>query len=294
MFNHLKTIGLGFCLAILATTSYAETEVKDSDIPTLNADEGRFGEIRKLASDKELRVCTDPDNMPYSNVHREGFEDKIAMLIAKDLGMKATFAYAYNRFGFLRNTINAYRCDVIIGTAKGYDPLTTTKPYYSSGHIFVWRKDSNYDIKDFNSPDLRKAVIGLTDKSPAAIALDGHGLMAQAVPYRLQRNLHKSPGYMIEGLEKGEIDVAIAWGPLAGYYIKKSKVPLEWAWVPEYKHINKKGRLNWNIAMGVRKRDFKRAEMLDAALERNKAGIAKIMEEYGIPFREPIPRKKRK
>jgi len=294
MVNQLKTISLGLCLAMFAFGAIAETEVKDSDIPSLNADEGRFGEIRKLASDTELRVCTDPDNMPYSNVHQEGFEDAIAKLIAKDLGMKPTFAYAYNRFGFLRNTINAYRCDVIIGTAKGYDPLTTTKPYYASGHIFVWRKESGYNIKDFDAPELRKAVIGLVDKSPAAVALDAHGLMAQAVPYRLQRNLHKSPGYLIHDLEKGEIDVAISWGPLAGYYIKNAKVPLEWAFVPEFRQQNKKGRLNWNIAMGVRKRDHKRAEMLNAALERNKEGIAKIMDEYGIPTLPIEARKKRK
>lgn len=294
MLKQFKKLGLGVLFASFSATAFAETKVLDTQIPTLNPDEGRVGEIRKLASDKELRICADPDNMPYSNVHREGFEDKIAEVLAKDLGMKLTYAYAYNRFGFLRNSINAYRCDVIIGTAKGYDALTTTNAYYRSGHIFVWRKSSNYNIKDWDSPDLKKAVIGLVDKSPAAVALNGHNLMPQAVPYRIQRNLHKSPGYLIEDLEKGEIDVAISWAPLAGYYIKNSKVPLEWAYAPEYKQIDKRGRLYWNIAMGVRKRDKARAEMLNKAIERNKDKIAAIMAEYNIPTVPVEVRKKGK
>lgn len=283
MLNQLKQIGLGLCLASFATVGVAATEVKDSDVPSLNPDEGRIGEIRKVVDDSEFRVCADPDNLPYSNVHREGFEDKIAAVLAEDLGKKLTFAYAYSRFGFLRNTINAMRCDVIIGTSKGYDALTTSNTYYRAGHIFIWRKDSNYTIKDWKSPDLRKGIIGIVDKSPASVPLSENDLMANARPYRIQRDLHESAGYLIEALEKGEIDVAISWAPLAGYYVKNSKVPMETALIPEYKQVNKKGRLYWNIAVGVRKRDHKRAEMINGALARNKDKITAILNEYGIP-----------
>jgi mxaJ protein len=283
MINKLKQIGLGVLLASITVISHAETEIKDSDIPTLNPDEGRIGEIRRVADDSEFKVCADPDNMPYSNVKQEGFEDKIAALIAEDLGKKLTFTYAYNRQGFLRNTINANRCDVIIGTAKGYDALSTTAAYYRSGYVFVWRKDSNYKITDWDSPDLKKGIIGIVDKSPATVPLNDHDLMANARPYRLQRDLHLPPSFIIDDLVKGDIDVAIVWGPIAGYYAKQAKVPLEMAFIPEYKTVNPRGKEYWNIAMGVRKNDKNRAEIINQSLEKNKEKIAKIMSDYGIP-----------
>ncbi len=164
MLKQVKQMGIGLCLASFAMLAVAATEIKDSDIPTLNPDEGRIGEIRRVVDETEFKVCADPDNMPYSNVKQEGFEDKIAEVLAKDLGKKLSFAYAYNRQGFLRNTINAMRCDVIIGTTSDFDALRTSNPYYRSGHVFVWRKDSNYNITDWDSPDLRKGIIGIVDK----------------------------------------------------------------------------------------------------------------------------------
>ena len=166
MLKQLK--GLAICLALISGHAVAAGEpIKDSDIPSLSADEGRVGEVRRVDDGSEFKVCSDPDNMPYSNIRGEGFEDKIAEVIAKDLGKKLTYAYAYNRQGFLRNTINAGRCDVIIGTTSDFDALRTSTPYYRSGHVFVWRKDSNFKITDWSSPDLRKGVIGIVDKSPA-------------------------------------------------------------------------------------------------------------------------------
>jgi len=283
MLEQLKRLGVIVFIASLSLSAVAESEIKDSEIPTLNPDEGRIGEIRRVSDETEFKVCADPDNMPYSNVRQEGFEDKIAAVLAEDLGKTLSFAYAYNRQGFLRNTINAMRCDVIIGTAKGYDPLTTSVPYYRSGYVFVWRKDSNYNIKDWDSPDLKKGVIGIVDKSPAAIPLNDHDLMGNARPYRLQRDLNLPPSFLIDDLEKGDIDIAIMWGPIAGYYAKQSKVPLEMAFIPEYKNVNPKGKEYWNIAVGVRKKEKERIEIINGALERNKDKIAKILADYGIP-----------
>ena len=282
MLKQLK--GLALCLALISGHAIAAGEpIKDSDIPTLNADEGRVGEVRRVDDGLEFKVCSDPDNMPYSNIRGEGFEDKIAEVIAKDLGKKLTYAYAYNRQGFLRNTINAGRCDVIIGITSDFDALRTSTPYYRSGHVFVWRKDSNFKITDWTSPDLRKGVIGIVDKSPATVPLNDNNLMANAKPYRLQRDLNLPTSFLIDDLAKGEIDVAVMWGPIAGYYIKQSKVPLEMAFVPEYNKVNRAGKEYWNISMGVRMKDKDRLKMINEALARNKDKIAKILADYGIP-----------
>jgi mxaJ protein len=280
-----KTIwgGLAIIFSIASASAWAVSEIKDSDIPTLNPDEGRIGEIRRTQDETEFRVCADPDNIPYSNLKQEGFEDKIAEILAKDLGKKLVYAYAYNRQGFLRNTINAMRCDVIIGMTSDFDALRTSKPYYRSGHVFVWRKDSNYDISDWNSPDLRKGIIGIVDRSPATIPLRDHDLMTNAKPYRLQRDLHLPPSFLIDDLAKGDIDVAILWGPLAGYYVKNSKVPLEMRMIPEYNKIDLKGKEYWNISVATRHKDKQLMTLINGALERHKDEIAKILKDYGIP-----------
>ncbi|MBX9675919.1 MAG: quinoprotein dehydrogenase-associated putative ABC transporter substrate-binding protein [Methylotenera sp.] len=282
MLKQLK--GLAVCLALVSGYAVAAEEpIKDSDVPSLSADEGRPGEVRRVDDGTEFKVCSDPDNMPYSNIRGEGFEDKIAEVLAKDLGKKLSHAYAYNRQGFLRNTINAGRCDVIIGTTSDFDGLRTTTPYYRSGHVFVWRKDSNFNITNWDSPDLRKGVIGIVDKSPATVPLNDFNLMANAKPYRLQRDLNFPPSFLIDDLAKGEIDVAVMWGPIAGYYMKQSKVPMEMAFVPEYNKVNLQGKEYWNISMGVRMKDKQRLAPLNAAIERNKDKIAQILADYGIP-----------
>ena len=282
MLKQLK--GLAICLALISGHAVAAGEpIKDSDIPSLSADEGHVGEVRRVDDGSEFKVCSDPDNMPYSNIRGEGFEDKIAEVIAKDLGKKLTYAYAYNRQGFLRNTINAGRCDVIIGTTSDFDALRTSTPYYRSGHVFVWRKDSNFKITDWSSPDLRKGVIGIVDKSPAAVPLSDNNLMGNAKPYRLQRDLNLPTSFLIDDLAKGEIDVAIMWGPIAGYYMKQSKVPMEMAFVPEYNKVNLQGKEYWNISMGVRMKDKDRIKTINDALARNKDKIAQILADYGIP-----------
>lgn len=279
--------GLLVCLVLATNQAWAaeplEQIVDDKDLPALSADEGRIGEIRRVADDSEFKVCADPDNMPYSNLKQEGFEDKIAEVLAKDLGKKLTFAYAYNRQGFLRNTINAMRCDVIIGTTSDYDALRTSKPYYRSGHVFVWRKESGFNITNWDSPDLKKGVIGVIGQSPATIPLRDHDLIAYSKPYRMQRDLNLPTSFMIDDLASKEIDVAVMWGPIAGYYAKKSPTPMELVFIPEYNSVDLKGKEYWNISVGVRKKDKERMALIDAALERNKDKIAKILADYGIP-----------
>ncbi|HOY70636.1 MAG TPA: quinoprotein dehydrogenase-associated putative ABC transporter substrate-binding protein [Methylotenera sp.] len=280
MLKHVnKQLAIVALLAITNNFSYAAEPV----LPSLNPDEGRIGEVRRVADDSEFKVCADPDNMPFSNLKQEGFEDKIAEILAKDLGKKLTYAYAYNRQGFLRNTLNANRCDVVMSTTSDIDTMRTSKPYYRAGHVYVWRKDSNFNITNWDSPDLKKGFIGVVDHSPATIPMDAHGLIANARPYRIQRDLNLPPSFMIDDLAKGEIDIAIAWGPIGGYYAKQSKIPMVVAPIPEYENENVKGKEYWNISVGVRKKDKERMAMINAALERNHDKIMKVLDDYGIP-----------
>lgn len=285
--NFKSSLMVALMMSMLSVTANAlVTEVPENrtpDLPSLNADIGRVGEIRPVSKEDEFKVCADPDMLPNQNMKKEGFEDKIAEVLAKDLGKKLKFTYAYNRFGFLRNTIKAHRCDVLMGVSSDYDPVRTTKPYYRTGYVYVWREESGYDIKDWNSPDLKKAVIGIIDKSPVAIPLRDHQLMTNARPYRLQRNLHLSPGHVIDDLVAGKIDVAIVWGPIGGYFAKKASIPLKVQLIPEYETVNPKGKTYWNISVGVRHPDKERAKMIESALERNKDKIDAILDEYGVP-----------
>ena len=279
----IKTkLNFGLIVALAVITSVAQAR-EQPDIPSLNPDEGRIGEIRRVTDDSEFKVCADPDLMPNSNSKQEGFEDKIAQVIAADLGKKLTYTYAYNRQAFLRNTINAMRCDVIMGTTSDYDALRTSKPYYRTGNVFVYRKDSGYNITDWTSPDLKKAKIGIVGQSTATIPLNDNNLMGNARPYRLQRDLNLPPSFLVDDLIKGEIDVAMVWGPIGGYFAKQSSIPLIVVNIPEYEGVNAKGKEEWNISIGVRKADKDRMALIDAALVRNKDKIDKILDDFGIP-----------
>ena len=276
-----KKLMLSLILASVAASNV--WAIEDSEIPVINPDEGRIGEVRRVEDPTEFKVCADPDNMPYSNLKQEGFEDKIAAVLAQELGKKLSFQYAYYRQGFLRNTLNANRCDVVMSTTSDNDSMRTTKPYYRSGYVFVYRKSSGYNIKDWDSPDLRKGIIGLVGQSPPSRPLYDHGLMENARPYRLQRDLNFPPSQLIDDLVKGDIDVAIVWGPIAGYYAKRASIPLEVVMIPEYESKNVRGKENWNISIGVRHKDKARQQEINAALERRKADIDKILDEYGVP-----------
>ena len=215
----LKKIILALCVlnSLQAGSVFAAGQDREDGLP---------GMPYRIPSDKEFRVCADPESLPYSNQKGGGFENKIAEVLAKDLGKELTYEFWLDRQGYLRNTINAQRCDVIIGMGSDVDSLRTSKPYYRSGYVFVYRKSSNYNIKDWDSEDLKKGIIGIVGESPPTIPLRDHDLMANARPYRLQRDLNLSPGHMIDDLVAGKIDVAIIWGPIGGYYAKQSKEPL--------------------------------------------------------------------
>lgn len=283
-----KIVVLAFSL--LALQAYAE----EKNELQVDPEAGRGGLPTNIEDPSEFRVCADFDNLPYSNGKMEGFENKIAELIAKDLGKKVKYQFWYDRIGFVRNTLNARRCDVIMGTVAGNDMMLTSKPYYRSGYVFVYKKSSGYNIKDWDSPDLHKGKIGVVGQTPPSRPINDKGLMENSRSYRIMRDLNLPPSFIVDDLVKGDIDIAILWGPIAGYFAKQAKEELVVVNAPEYEQENPHGKEQWNISVGVRKKDKDRMALIEASLERNKAQIDKILDDYGIPHIPVVDEKKAK
>lgn len=277
----------------LATLLGLVSQVGLADEASTYLDSGRPG-LPMAESDPSLfRVCAPKDNLPFSNEQGEGFENKIAELLAKDLGKKLQYFFWYDRQGFYRNSLNANRCDIVMGTAEDADMTRNSKPYFRSGYAFVYKKSSGFNITGYDSPDLKRAKIGVIGQSPPSRPLNDYGLIENSRPYRIQRDLNLPPSFMIDDLLKGEIDVAIVWGPIGGYFAKKAPEELVVVLAPEYGQENPHGQTYWNISMGVRKKDKDRVAMINEAIDRNQAQINKILDDFGIPH-VPVVEKKKK
>src|SRR3954470_21516952 len=179
-----------------------------------------------------LRVCADPDNMPLSNQKGEGFEQKIAEVIAKEWNSKVEYAWWPVRRGFFARALNGRYCDVAIEAPSGLDIAGVTKPYFRSGYVFVTRKDRGLDIKTLADPRLKKLKIGVNllnseaETTPPAMALSQYGVVGNLVGYTTFYGDSARPEDIVTAVAKKDIDVGIVWGPLAGYFVKKSSVPL--------------------------------------------------------------------
>ncbi len=266
---------------------------------------GVFNSARADEVDRVLRVCQDPNNLPFSNIKGEGIENKLAELFAKKLGWKLDYFSFPQRMGFVRNTIKFklpgtnYRCDIIMGVPTGFDQVATTKPYYRSTYALVFPKEKGLDgvksKQDFLQLDpkiLKKLKIGLYDRSPASQWLSRRGLLEQGVPYRIMNaDPNQYPGEIIEkDLSAGKIDVAVVWGPLGGYFAKKLKQP-ELNIVP----LTSEPGVNfqYEMAMGVRFGEKEWKAQVEKFLDENKAEINVILREFNVPLLDetgqPIP-----
>jgi len=240
------------------------------------------------AEPKALRVCADPDNLPFSDKEGEGFENRIATVIAEDLGMKVEYFYWPHRRGFMRNTIKANECDVLMGIPKGMDGFLVTKPYYRSTYQFVSRVDKDHDISSLDDPRLKNLRIGVHtigydyNNSPAARSLGARkivGLTGFSTFYTDENR----PNAIIEALAEDKIDLAIVWGPIAGYFAKQSPVPLSLGPLPDFDESTKTPYA-FDIVVGVRKSEKDLRARIDESLERKKDDIAKILAEFGVPL----------
>ena len=247
--------------------------------------------------EKVLRVCQDPNNLPFSSRDLSGFENKIAALFARQLGWKLEYTWYPQRMGYIRNTLrgkepdsDTYKCDLVTGVAVGFDLGATTLPYYRSTYAMAYVKGKGLDgvntLEDLLSldPARRKALrLGVFGRSPVTEWLLKNGLIEQMVSYQPQTgDPAQYPGEMVEkDLANGVIDVAFAWGPIAGYFARKvTAVPI--VAVPLKPRADL--RLDFSIAMAVRFGENEFKERIDELIVQNRQQIAAILVQYGVPL----------
>ena len=292
---NLVPVSRVFTVTRIATAALAAVVLSSAMSTSTRADE----------ADKALRVCQDPNNLPFSNIKGEGIENKLAELLAKKLGRKLEYFSFPQRMGFVRNTIRFklpgtnYRCDIMMGVPSGFDQVAVTKPYYRSTYALVFPKGKGLDNvktkQDFlqlDAKQLKKLKIGLYDRSPASQWLARRGLLEQAVPYRMMNaDPDQYPGEIIEkDLAAGTIDMAVVWGPLGGYFAKKVTRP-ELSIVP----LTSEPGVNfqYEMAMGVRFGEKEWKAQVEKFLDENKAEINAILHEFNVPLLDetgkPLP-----
>jgi mxaJ protein len=237
-----------------------------------------------------LRVCADPNNLPFSNERGEGLENRLADLVARESGTTVTYVWWAQRRGFIRNTLAAGQCDVVMGVPSNLPSVLTTRPYYRSRYVFVTRADRNLGIASFDDPRLRRLRIGVQvvgdgANTPPMDALSRRGLAGNLVGYTVFGDYAKPnpPARIVEAVARGEVDIAVVWGPLAGFFANRYQTALELALVPHDKAIP----FEFAISMGVRKGDKTRRATLDRILERRWAEVERILDEYGVPRAQP-------
>ena len=238
----------------------------------------------ELVDPKVLRVCADPRDLPFSNEAGEGFENKIAELLAQKLGKTLAYEYYPGATGFVRNTLNAHRCDVIMGMPQGDDIVQGTNPYYRTAYALVSKQGSGLDTVDsLENPLLRNKQIGVVAGTPPATNLAVNGLLGNIKSYPLvvDTKVDAPTSAMMDDLEGGRIDVAILWGPIAGYLAKHATTPVK---VTPLVKETSGPRMIYRIGMGVRHSDQEWKRLLNKLIAENQAEINHILARYGVPL----------
>jgi mxaJ protein len=240
---------------------------------------------------REFRVCADPNNLPFSNKAGEGFENKIAELFARDLDATVTYDWLAMQRGFSRKTLKTGSCDVIMGVPAHYDPVLTTRPYYRTTYVFVYRAADGPRVTSLDDTVLKHVKVGIHvigddyENTPPAQALAMRGIISNVKGYRIVDDYSKPnpPSHIIDAVARGDIDVAIVYGPFAGYFAPKEPVKLEV--VPVSQKVDSVSGIpfTYEIAMGVRKDDPQRAAMLDSLIDRERPAIDSLLARYGVP-----------
>lgn len=231
-----------------------------------------------------FRACADPRDLPFSNEAGEGFENKIAELFARKLGKSVAYTFYPDATGFIRNTLNAHRCDVVLGIAQGDDIVQPTSPYYRTSYVAAYHADGPLKgLESLSDPRLKTARIGIVAGTPPASLLAADGLLGQIKSYALVVDTRfDSPTHeMMDDLDRGEIDIALLWGPIAGYYAMKAKAPT--AVVPLLKEQGGP-HMVYRIVMGVRHSDQNWKRDLNTLISENQGEIQTILRSYGVPL----------
>jgi quinoprotein dehydrogenase-associated probable ABC transporter substrate-binding protein len=238
----------------------------------------------ELVDSKVLRVCADPSNLPFSNEKGEGFENKLAELLAAKLNKSLTYTWYPQSTGFVRNTLGSRRCDVIPGFPQGDELVQSTNPYYRTAYALVVRPDSGLaDVDTLGDPRIRDKRIGVVAGTPPATYLSVYGEMSKAKPYPLvvDTRVDSSAAAMMKDLASGEIDAGVLWGPMAGYYAARATPPMHVTLL-----LKEKGGppLTFRIAMGVRATDQNWKRDLNRLIADSQAEINQLLIGFGVPL----------
>jgi mxaJ protein len=274
--------GVAVALALVVTMAARSAAQGTNEPPILLSPDSMWKQRHNL------RICADPQNMPFTNQKREGFDNKLAGVIARELADSVTYAWWPSRRGYLRNTLSAGTCDVVIGVPIGFDPVATSKPYYRSTYYIVTRTDKKLDIKSLDDPRLKKLRVGVNlldgdyTNTPPAHALSAHGITGIGVVgfAGFYDDVHH-PGEIIDSLAKGNIDVALVWGPIAGWFSKQSGVQMTLTALPDSDSVDLP--FAYSVAIGTRRSDRELRSLIDEILVRKKPEIDKILMEYNVP-----------
>ena len=242
------------------------------------------------AAPPPLRVCADPNNMPFSNVRGEGFENRLAELLARELGTHVEYTWWAQRRGFVRNTLAAGTCDLIVGVPVGWDPVLATRPYYRSTYVFVWRRDRALDVRSLDDPRLHHLRVGVQlvgddgVNTPPAHALAARGIVDNVRGYSVYGDYGTAnpSAAILDAVVRGDVDVAVVWGPLAGYFAGRLGAPLDWAPVTPAAEPPAL-RFTFAIAAGVRRTDTTLRDRVQSALDRRAGDVAAILDTYSVP-----------
>ncbi len=230
-----------------------------------------------------LRVCADPANLPFSNQAGDGFENKIAELLAAELGLPLQYTWFPQATGFIRQTLRARKCDLVVGIASGNEMLQNTNSYYRSSYALIYRKDSGLSATGLDDPALPGRRIGVVAGTPPATLLAINGLLGNVQPYQLMVDTRfESPGkQMVDDVASGHIDLGVLWGPIAGYYARSHApalvvVPLTTAAAGL--------RVDFRIGMGVRYGEPEWKRLINRLLGDRQKDIDAILRDYGVPL----------
>ena len=242
------------------------------------------GQRVDLVNRRVLRVCADPANMPFSNEKGEGFENKVAEIVADELKIPVEYTWFPQATGFVRRTLFAKACDVIIGFAQGDELVLNTNAYYRSTYALLYRPNSGLDgVESLSDPRLKGKKIGIVAGTPPGDIMAQNGLMTLAKPYPLtvDRRFESPAERMIEDIRKGEIDAGVLWGPIAGYFASRGGEELV---VKPLLKESAGPRMAYRITFGVRNGEDEWKRQLNQVIAKRQGDINAVLLKYGVPL----------
>ncbi len=238
----------------------------------------------ELVATDALRVCADPANLPFSNERGEGYENRIAALLGRALDRQVEYVFFPQVQGFVRNTLRAGRCDLVMGTVAGDDLMQNTNPYYHTTYVMAYRRDAAEPPPErLDDPRMRSLRLGAVARTPPVDLLVRNNLVENTRFYRLSVDTRvEAPGAeLVRAVADGELDAALVWGPIAGYQAKAKDLPIAFRALPTEPGAT---RMDYRITMGVRGQEPEWRRRINAAIREKQGEIDGILREYGVPL----------